>query len=71
MHPSVFQVLTAIVHMPGAQKSWKGAVVEWLYDNRLFNSPTSAGVLWKPIIRQLMSSDKERFLDLIGVCSSI
>lgn len=52
--------------MPAAQKSWKGPVIEWLYDNRLFNSPPSAGVLWKPIIRQLMTSDKERFLDLIG-----
>lgn len=62
----VFRLLAAVVQIQQAQKTWKPAVAEWYYDNRLFSSGQAAASQWQPIIQRLMASDKERFVDLIS-----
>lgn len=51
---------------PTNLKAWKSQVVDIFSDNRFFNSPPSSHSNWKPLIQALMTSDKERLVELIG-----
>lgn len=52
---------------PTNLKAWKTQVGEIFADNRFFNSSPSSHPNWKPLIQALMTSDKERFVELTGI----
>lgn len=66
-----FRLLASLAQVPQAQKVWKPAIADWYYDNRIFSSSRTAAGQWQPIVQQLMSADKERFLDLISKHASM
>lgn len=52
-----------------AAKAWRSTVADAFADNRFFNAPPASNAQWKPLVQALMTSDKERLPDLIGMSS--
>jgi hypothetical protein len=67
---AIIELLVAVTRAPSALKAWRGPVSDLFYDSRFFGSPPQASRKWKPIVHALVTSDKERFLELIGSFSS-
>jgi hypothetical protein len=59
-------LLIAVTRAPGSIKAWRSPALDMFYDHRFFASPPQAARKWKPVIHALVTSDKERFVDLIG-----
>lgn len=51
---------------PQTTKAWKTQVSDAFADNRFFNAPPNINPKWKPLIQALMTSDKERLVELTG-----
>lgn len=56
--------------MPAALKSWRSQVLEVYNDNRFFYGSPSTAINWRSIVQALITSDKERFPELIHKISS-
>lgn len=66
IEPSVFELLIEMVKNPASLKAWRTPVQDAFSDNRFFNALPAAHEKWKPLIQALMSSDKERLVELTG-----
>lgn len=70
MDATVLATLTEVVKLPGTIKSWRTAVADVFQDARFFTMPPWSAERWRPIVLALMTSDKERLLELIGRLTS-
>ncbi|KAH7930453.1 hypothetical protein BV22DRAFT_1000727 [Leucogyrophana mollusca] len=64
--PVVADIIREMTRIPPAIKVWRGPVIDLLYDNRIFNSNSTAATKWKPVIRVLFDSDKTAFPELLS-----
>ncbi|KAG1754714.1 Dopey, N-terminal-domain-containing protein [Suillus paluster] len=62
----VVDIFREMIKIPPAMKVWRGAVIDVLYDHRIFNSNSSVATKWKPIIKALFDADKTSFPDLLS-----
>jgi hypothetical protein len=66
----VVDIFREMIKIPPAMKVWRIAVIDVLYDHRIFNSNSSVATKWKPIIKAVFDGDKTSFPDLLGKCAS-
>lgn len=69
VEPAVFELLTEMARNPATVKAWRAQVGDAFADNRFFNAPPDLHARWKPLIQALMSSEKERLVELTGELS--
>ncbi|KAG2044595.1 Dopey, N-terminal-domain-containing protein [Suillus americanus] len=62
----VVDIFREMIKIPPAMKVWRVAVIDVLYDHRIFNSNSSAATKWKPIIKAVFDGDKTSFPDLLS-----
>lgn len=62
---SVLDLLLELTKVPAALKSWRAQVLEVYNDNRFFYGTPTTAQRWKGIVQALITSDKERFPELI------
>jgi len=62
----VVDILREMIKIPPAMKVWRGAVIDVLYDHRIFNSNSSVATKWKLVIKALFDADKTSFPDLLS-----
>ncbi|KAG2138725.1 Dopey, N-terminal-domain-containing protein [Suillus bovinus] len=62
----VVDIFREMIKIPPAMKVWRVAVMDVLYDHRIFNSNSSVAMKWKPIIKAVFDSDKTSFPDLLS-----
>jgi hypothetical protein len=63
---SILELLSELTRVPAALKSWRAQVLEVYNDNRFFYGSPSTAQKWKSIIQALITSDKEKFVELIN-----
>ncbi|KAL7419677.1 hypothetical protein Q5752_005591 [Cryptotrichosporon argae] len=63
---SILGILTEMTKIPAAVKSWRLLIGDAFNDQRFFRASPAQTSLWRPLIRALMDSDKERLGDLLG-----
>ncbi|BGP14202.1 hypothetical protein JCM10213v2_002145 [Rhodosporidiobolus nylandii] len=68
--PSVFALLHEMAKNPQTLKAWRAVVLDAFSDNRFFNAPPSVHEQWKPLVRALATSDKERIGELTSKIST-
>ncbi|TIC37851.1 hypothetical protein E3Q09_00517 [Wallemia mellicola] len=66
--PLIVDMLTEMTKLPHCSRSWRGLVSDVFYDNKFFT--TSASSQWKYLVNALMSTDKDKFADLVSRVSS-
>jgi hypothetical protein len=59
-------MLQQMIAIPGAIKSWRAPVADSFNDASFFNAPPASGQLWRPLVKALMDSEKDRMAELIG-----
>lgn len=69
--PVVLDIVAEMAKLPGTLKAWRTQVAEAFQDNRFFNCTPATSEKWRPLIFALMSSDKERFTELLGGCREL
>lgn len=62
---AILELLSELTKVPAALKSWRSQVLEVYNDNRFFYGSPSTASKWKHIVQALITSDKERFPELI------
>jgi hypothetical protein len=62
----VVDIFREMIKIPPAMKVWRVAVIDVLYDHRIFNSNSSVATKWKPIIKAVFDGDKTSFPDLLS-----
>ncbi|KAG1886069.1 Dopey, N-terminal-domain-containing protein [Suillus subluteus] len=62
----VVDIFREMIKIPPAMKVWRVAVIDVLYDQRIFNSNSSVATKWKPIIKAVFDGDKTSFPDLLS-----
>ncbi|KAG2155714.1 Dopey, N-terminal-domain-containing protein [Suillus clintonianus] len=62
----VVDIFREMIKIPPAIKVWRSAVIDVLYDNRIFNSNSSVATKWKPVIKAVFDADKTSFPDLLS-----
>ncbi|KAG2744495.1 hypothetical protein P692DRAFT_20837634 [Suillus brevipes Sb2] len=62
----VVDIFREMIKIPPAMKVWRVAVIDVLYDHRIFNSNSSVATKWKPIVKAVFDGDKTSFPDLLG-----
>jgi hypothetical protein len=66
----VVDIFREMIKIPPAMKVWRVAVIDVLYDHRIFNSNSSVATKWKPIIKAVFDGDKTSFPDLLSKYTS-
>ncbi|KAJ3012642.1 hypothetical protein HKX48_006177 [Thoreauomyces humboldtii] len=64
------ELLCAIAKVPGAQKAWRREAWDGFWDVRFFEMGLVASRNWRVIIHAVMSSDKEKVVELISRVSA-
>lgn len=67
---AVLELLSELTKVPAALKSWRSQVLEVYNDNRFFYGSPSTAAKWKHIVQALITSDKEKFPELINRIST-
>ncbi|KAG1868238.1 Dopey, N-terminal-domain-containing protein [Suillus subalutaceus] len=62
----VVDIFREMIKIPPAMKVWRVAVIDVLYDQRIFNSNSNVATKWKPIIKAVFDGDKTSFPDLLS-----
>ncbi|KAG2076732.1 hypothetical protein BDR04DRAFT_1132425 [Suillus decipiens] len=62
----VVDIFREMIKIPPAMKVWRVAVIDVLYDHRIFNSNSGVATKWKPIIKAVFDGDKTSFPDLLS-----
>jgi hypothetical protein len=62
----ILDILAEMAKIPAAFKAWKGPVSEAFNDSRFFNSTPTSSTKWRPMVKNLMDSDKQGFSELIS-----
>ncbi|TXT04269.1 hypothetical protein VHUM_04267 [Vanrija humicola] len=67
---AVLNLLREMTKIPPAVKSWRLPIGDAFNDNRFFKIKPEESGMWKPLVRALFDSDKERLIDLLGRISA-
>lgn len=67
---AVLTLLREMTKIPPAVKSWRLPIGDAFNDNRFFKIKPEDSATWKPLVRALFDSDKERLIDLLGRISA-
>ncbi|KAL1409508.1 hypothetical protein Q8F55_003491 [Vanrija albida] len=67
---TVLNLLREMTKIPPAVKSWRLPIGDAFNDNRFFKIKPEDSATWKPLVRALFDSDKERLVDLLGRISA-
>ncbi|GAA5982369.1 hypothetical protein JCM11641_006959 [Rhodosporidiobolus odoratus] len=68
--PSIFALLHEMASNPQIVKAWRSVVSDAFSDNRFFSAPPFMHARWKPLIKALFASDKEKLNELIAKIST-
>lgn len=65
--PSILDLLYQLTRLQNNQKAWKKELSDAFLDSKFFSSPISlVKSNWVPLVRQYITSDRERMSDLLG-----
>jgi len=64
--PYALNLLAEMAKLPGTLKTWRTQVSDAFTDSRFFNTTFGSSYQFRRVVFSLMSSDRERFSELIG-----